>query len=99
MAQTKLVVIDVETTGLQPERDSIVELAASILSADDLEEHAVFQSRIFTDVAISEQAHAVHGLSSNDLIKEPSLASVLREFAAFVPANCILCGHNVAFDA
>src|SRR5437762_232877 len=99
MFPNDIIVIDVETTGLNPARDGIIELAACHLSGANLAEVRAFHSRVRTSVPVSRSAYAVHGISASDLDHEPELAEVVGAFLGFAPSSAILCGHNVAFDA
>lgn len=93
-----LIVLDVETTGLLPGQDAILELAGCLLSDTDLEEKSFFQSRVYTNKVITEGAHKTHGLTLDDVENAPALPEVVAAFAGFAPPGAILCGHNVSFD-
>lgn len=98
MFPRKLLVLDVETTGLLPGRDTIIEIGACLLSEHDLVEKATFHSRVYTTSAISASALAAHGMSLADLKRAPEITEVVRKFSAFAPKDAIICGHNVGFD-
>lgn len=92
------VVFDVETTGLDPASDSIVELGACLLNSSDLVEVSQFSSRARPESEMREEAQLIHGLTTSDLENSPSMAQVITEFDAWAPQDVLLCGHNVAFD-
>jgi DNA polymerase III epsilon subunit family exonuclease len=98
MFKKPLLVIDVETTGLDPSHDSIIQLSACLLSRRDLGEELHFTSRIQPTTAVSDSARLIHGISDEELRDAPALPDVVRAFDAFVPHDVILCGHNVGFD-
>ncbi|HET6763798.1 MAG TPA: 3'-5' exonuclease, partial [Longimicrobiaceae bacterium] len=98
MLGTDLLLLDVETTGLDPRTAEIIQLSACVLSRRDLSEVDVFSMRVRPSHPISPQAQAIHGLSFEDLEDEPELQAVIGEFHRFAPQHAILCGHNVGFD-
>lgn len=99
MTFSKLLLIDVETTGLDPQGDSIIEIAACILTPETFKEEGFFVSRIRAETPITPGAAKVHGLTAQALLHEPPLTEVMRRFALFAPYGATLCGHNIAFDA
>jgi DNA polymerase III epsilon subunit family exonuclease len=98
MLARPLLLIDVETTGLNPAVDCIVQISACVLSRKDLSVEKVFTSLVHPTTPVSDRARAVHGLTDAQLRDAPALKDVLEEFDAFVPQNIILAGHNVSFD-
>lgn len=98
MLPKRLIVVDVETTGIDPSTDSIVQIASCILDPSDLQEERSFSSYVHPESRISPEAKAIHGLSQERLIGAPTLDQTIREFDRFAPQDGLLCGHNVAFD-
>lgn len=91
----ELIVLDTETTGLDPRVDEVVELAAVHLRGG--EEVAEFHALLRPTRSVGE-AEAVHGLSDARLAAEgEDPADVLRRFAAFVGSTPV-AGHNVSYD-
>lgn len=89
--------IDTETTGMDPEKDAIVEIASCDLypvgnGAHDvtrLVEHLVFPER-----AIPPEASAVHHLTDRDVAHAPRLVEIIDEFKC---ADAYVA-HNAEFD-
>lgn len=98
MTPKRILVVDLETTGLDPRSDAIVEIAACLLAPKTLTEVGWFHSVVRTDVRMDARAASVHGVSLDDLADAPPLASVIKDFAGFAPNQVILAGHNVSFD-
>jgi DNA polymerase III epsilon subunit family exonuclease len=98
MLAKRLLVLDVETTGLDPSTDSIIQIASCVLSRKDLREERSFCTYVKPTVPISSDATAVHGLRDNDLLGAPSLSEAMQSFIEYAPKDSIICGHNVAFD-
>lgn len=93
-----LLVLDVETTGTNPQTDQIIELAAVHLAGRELREVQSFVSRIRPTRPISESAQKVHGITSADLETAPDEQEAFDAFVEFAPTEAILTGHNVGFD-
>jgi len=95
MSGAPIVVIDLETTGLDPERDEIVEVAIR----SGLEPGAPTWTRtIRPRRPVPEAARAVHGLGDAELANAPSLAEVLPEIHRRLRDATVVVGYNVAFD-
>lgn len=91
------VVLDTETTGLDPaEGHRIVELAAVEL-IDHLPTGRTFQSYLDPERDVPEEASRVHGLTRDFLQGFPTFAEAADEFLAFL-ADSPLVIHNAAFD-
>lgn len=92
---TKVVVLDVESTGKEPATDQIVELC--LLSG--LEEGAKSNTwRIRPSIAIHPEATAVHGITADDLTFCASFAALIPEFRPLLEEVNVIIGYNVAFD-
>jgi CRISPR-associated protein Cas2 len=91
------VVVDVETTGLNPEKDAIIMLSA-LKAMPGCIENDVFESYVLTDVPISAQITKLTGITSERLASEGrAIDDVIREFVEFV-GGCKLVAHNIKFD-
>lgn len=89
------VVVDIETTGLDPRFDEIIELAA--IKYENNTEVDRFQSLVKPEYGISEFITELTGITEDMLADAPSVSSVLPDFRAFT-GNSIIIGHNVNFD-
>jgi DNA polymerase-3 subunit epsilon len=91
-----LVFLKVETTGLDPERDRIVAIAALKRYPDERKE-ARFRL-LNPGVAIPPDATAVHGITDEDVAGQPPFRRIARSLAVFL-ADSDLVGYNIArFD-
>ena len=90
------VVLDTETTGLDPARDRIIELGALRLD-EKLRETARFTSLVHADLPVPLAVSRMTGIGDADLRDAPPAAEVLAAFAAFAGPS-LLVGHNAAFD-
>ena len=91
------IVLDTETTGLDPNEDRIIEVGCIEL-IDDVPSGEKYH-RYYNpgDKNISEQSEKIHGLNNEYLKEFPSFESQITEFVSFLSDSEILI-HNVAFD-
>ena len=95
MART-FVAIDIETTGLDPAADRIIEVAAVRFDVHGREwEH--FQQVVAPGVAVPAFIERFTGLTAEMLAGAPALEAVLPGFTAFA-GDDPLVGHNLGFD-
>ncbi len=91
-----LVFFDLETTGVDPASDRIVEIAAVRLEPGGERESRV--RRINPERPIPPGATAVHGIRDEDVREEPTFRQMARSFLDFLD-GADLAGFNVArFD-
>jgi DNA polymerase III epsilon subunit-like protein len=96
------VALDLETTGLHPGADRIVEIAAVRFDASGRElDH--FCTLVDPGCPMPAAARAIHGLGDDDLRGRPTAAEALPEFLRWLgpegePASRPMA-HNAAFDA
>lgn len=89
---TDYVSFDIETTGLDPERDSILEIAA--VKVVDGEVVDRFQTMVAFAGKIPREAQRVNHITKDMLVGAPSDADAVREFLDFCGSLCIM-GYNV----
>lgn len=89
------VVVDLETTGLQPARDRILEIGAWKVIDGKITEK--FWEYVNPQLEISERIQELTGIS-NEMVKDArTISEVFPEFAAFCEGYDLL-GHNILFD-
>jgi DNA polymerase-3 subunit epsilon len=97
MAGLREIVLDTETTGLEPaEGHRIVEIGAVEL-LNHMPTGRTFHKYINPQRAMPEEAFRIHGLSDDFLRDKPVFAEVAAEFVAFI-GDARLVIHNAAFD-
>ena len=95
-SMTRVIALDVETTGMSPARgDRVIEIGAVVVEGGRLAEE--FATLIRTDHPIHWAAQKVHGISDVMLLDAPSPRQVWPEFARFI-GNSPLLAHNAPFD-
>ena len=88
-------VFDIETTGMSPTLDRVVEIAAIRVDLDGTESR--FHSLIDPQCIISEQVIRVHGITNEMVRSSKSFRDVGIEFTTFA-SNSTLVAHNARFD-
>ena len=89
------VVIDVETTGLDPVRDSLIEVAA--LKIQDFQMVDSYSSLINPGILISSFITELTGISNEQLSAAPEPVEVLDALKRFIGTDVVV-EHNVNFD-
>lgn len=91
------VVFDLETTGLDADRDRIVEIGAVRVSGGQITDQT-FQQLIDPQIKMPKEASAVNHITDEMLKGQPFIKPVLADFLAFVDGD-LLVAHNGGFDA
>src|SRR5512136_492335 len=89
------VALDIETTGLDSGRDSIIEIAAVKFKGNRIEDE--WSSLINPNRHIPEFITGLTGIDDAMLRQAPRIRDVAQDFEAFV-GDCPIIGHNVRFD-
>lgn len=93
--QKDFCVIDIETTGLDPQYDEIIEICA--LRIRDWKVTDVFSELVKPSESIDEFIEELTGITNEMVANAPDLQSVLPSFLDFI-ASDVLVGHNINFD-
>ena len=91
------IVLDTETTGLNPKEDKIIEIGCVELINDVPSGEKFHQYFNPEEKKISDQSKKIHGLSNEFLAKYPLFESKIVEFIEFLSDSEIII-HNAAFD-
>ena len=91
------VIIDTETTGLDPAKAWIVEIAAVRFVGGRLDARAPFRRRLRPGAPIPAIATRIHGIDDAAVATAPAFADIWPEFSAFV-GNAVVIGHALGFD-
>lgn len=94
MSHVPFVVVDVETTGVNPRQSRVVEIAAVLV-------HGEYKPRVLLDTLVDSggalRGTDVHGITPEDLVGAPSFEELIQPIRAIL-ANRVLVAHNAAFD-
>ena len=91
------IVLDTETTGLEPSQgDRVIEVAAVEL-VNLLPTGATFHRLVDPERDIPTEATRVHGFTNGDLAGKPKFAEIVDELIAFLGDSPVIA-HNAPFD-
>jgi DNA polymerase-3 subunit epsilon len=97
MSAVREIVLDTETTGLEPAYGHrIVEIGA-IEIINKVETGNKFHTYINPERDMPKEAYAVHGISEKFLMDKPRFHEIADDFLKFID-NSVLVIHNAAFD-
>ena len=98
LSELAYTVFDTETTGLQPTQgDEIISVGAVRVVNGRLLRQEAFERLVDPRRSVPAASTAVHGLTRKMLTGQPTLETVLPEFARYA-SDTVLVGHNVGFD-
>ncbi len=94
---TELIVLDLETTGLEPKNDSIIEIAAVLLKNGKVIDK--FQTFVKPPKhnKVSATVSTLTNIKTEDLVDAPVFAEIKDKLLEFVGDRPIV-GHNIGFD-
>jgi DNA polymerase III epsilon subunit-like protein len=93
-----LLFLDIETTGLVPEKAELIELSAVRISLQSGEEKDVFDELIWQEKEIPPFIQRLTGISNTMISTAPKFSEVRERFQNFLHPSDIICGHNISFD-
>ena len=91
----EIVVFDIETTGLNPSQDSIIEIGAVRVAQGEIIDR--FSSFVHPHAAISPRITELTGITDEMVKDAPDIEEVLPAFLEFVGDDPVLA-HNASFD-
>jgi DNA polymerase-3 subunit epsilon len=95
------IIVDIETTGLSPQNDRIVSIAAALTPETQSSLPNIFSKLVNPNRSVPARAVAVHGLTDAALCRQPDWSVIGAEFWSWVfghntdPDPVILVGHNI----
>lgn len=93
--EDEVAVLDIETTGYDPDRDRIIEVAAAIMRGPDVVDR--FSTLVDPLVPVPLEITKLTGIDTAMLEGAPSAEKAVTDLAAFVGARDIVA-HNGSFD-
>lgn len=93
---SRLVFIDVETTGLDYRKGHrIIEVGSVVLENNQV--MSEYQSLIYVDAPIPRHVSRIHGITHDMLAGQPTPEQIYPEFKDFI-SDSLLIAHNADFD-
>ena len=97
LEDVRFVVLDSETTGLRPDRDRVVSLAAVDIVGGAISAAERFDRLVHPGGPIPAASTRVHGITDGMVAGAPPLDVVLAAFLSFA-GDAVLVGHDLWFD-
>src|SRR5436305_14535416 len=91
------VILDTETTGLDPASARIVEIGAVRLVSGRVNEADAFQRLVRPDVPIPPAASDFHHIDDAKVANAPRFAEVWPELSEYIGSSIVI-GHTLGFD-
>ena len=88
-------IVDIETTGLSPINNEIIELSAIKVRENKVVEK--FTTLVKPKAKINPYISSLTGITNEMVKTAPDITKILPEFCKFLQRDCIL-GHNINFD-
>lgn len=95
MRVTDYVCLDLETTGLNPKTDKIIEIGA--VRVEDGMVTGTFESLVNPGRPLEERIVTLTGIKDKELKTAPGITEILPELMEFMK-DSVLLGHSVLFD-
>jgi len=93
----ELIILDLETTGLDAKKDSIIEIAAVLLKDGKIVDKFQTLVQPAKNQVISSTVSVLTGIQASDLSSAPTLEEVREKLVNFIQDRPIV-GHNIGFD-
>jgi DNA polymerase-3 subunit epsilon len=93
---SRRIVLDTETTGLNPSKDRIIEIACLEMVGYDLTGNE-FHYYLNPNQRMSKEASEITGISDEFLIDKPDFCTIAQELLNFLSDSTIVA-HNASFD-
>ncbi len=93
---SEFVVIDLETTGLDPEQDKIIEVAAVKIRRGLIVDQ--YTSLIDCGFPISDFVSDLTGITNEMLQNQPHIEDIIPSLEEFI-GEAVICAHNAEFDS
>jgi DNA polymerase III subunit epsilon len=93
--QDIFICLDCETTGLDPKKDRIIEIAVAKFTTSEILES--FQTLIDPECPISESSIAIHHITESMVVGQPKIQEVLPRIADLLDHHIII-GHGISLD-
>lgn len=87
--------MDCETTGLDPENDRIIEVAAVLFKGTEIVDR--FESLVDPEIPISPESTAIHHITDDMVAGKPKIQDVLPPLIKLLGRHKIV-GHGILFD-
>ncbi len=91
----ELIALDLETTGLDPNQDQIIEVGLALCKDDQIIDK--FQTLVNPVIPIPPAVVSLTGITNNDVKNAPLIDEILPQMVQFI-GNRPIVAHNISFD-
>jgi len=96
ISSTPFVVVDLETSGLTPGLDRIIEIAAvKVLNGEVIDE---WNTLVNPGIYLPLESTQIHGITTDMVEQAEPFQAVVQAYLDFLGADAIFVAHNVDFD-
>jgi DNA polymerase-3 subunit epsilon len=95
--EVRYVVIDLELTGLDERRDSIVSLAGIKMFGGRIDFETVFYRLVKPRTELTSESIIIHEITPSEVREKPDIEKVLSDFMEFCGSDVVV-GHCVSID-
>jgi DNA polymerase III subunit epsilon len=92
------VIFDLETTGLSPQQDEIIQIAAMRMIEGQMQPEDRFFSYVNPGIPIPRWIREYTGVSESDVCSAPNSGVVLQEFSRYVGQSTLIAHNGHRFD-
>ncbi len=93
--EDEIAIVDIETTGFDPDRDSIIEVAALVMQGPEV--LGRFHTMVHPGHPVPLETTKLTGIADADVVGAPSVEAAVSRLAEFVAGRDVVA-HHVAFD-
>ena len=91
----RYVALDIETTGLNPAVDRIIEVGMARVEAGNITQK--YSALVYPGITVSDRITELTGIHNEELTGKPRIEDIIGEITEFIGDWPVL-GHNVIFD-
>ncbi len=94
--EAKYIVIDTETTGIDPKKDAILSIAA--IKIKNFRIVNIYNTFIDAEVEIPEESKKYHNIEQHHLKDKPKIYEIIPDLIKFIGPDAVIVGHHIKFD-
>lgn len=96
ISNTPFVIVDVETTGLEPRLDRIMEIAAvKVLNGEIVDE---WDTLVNPKIFVPQISTSISGITTEMVKDAPPFEAIAQDYMNFLGTDSVFVAHNVDFD-
>lgn len=97
LKETRFVVMDLETTGLNISKDQVIAVGAVVIENNEIQLPQSFERTIFRELNKVDDTVLIHGISPEEIAGGEPAIDVLSEFMNY-SGECVFLAYHAPFD-